>query len=604
MGAKFTYQHITDVKAMEGVVAEINLLGQPVALDLETTGLNRFKDKILCGVLSTHVNPDGGGAAVMVEPELLPQLLNLQVPLILHNFRFDLPFLYEIGVDLRGRDIRDTMLLHHLVDENASHGLDDLVQERYHDNYKEVFWGKYKSYSAGSYEDRLEYACKDAIYTALIHEELLTELKIQNIPDSLVEHVYQLAYAMYETELTGLKVDLDYLFKVGGELKTRIDAHKKELRALTPEVELVELELWQREIAAFKTEKKKQSVSKPEFNWDSTKQLQTLLHDTLGIRKIQRKSKATKKVAVTLDDAALEELSAAHPLISHLQQYRADAKVYGTYIEGILERQHAGRIYSSFNINGTVTGRISSSNPNMQNLPREGAVRGIYIPDCGHSLVSADYAQLEVVIAAHFSQEPNLLKIIFEGASKHDITAAGLGIDRQTAKTINFSLQYGATKYKVKQILGCSDADAEHALNKYWETYAKEKEVVDACRDKVDRGEPIVNLFGRQRRFPRIFDADWKRQEAYRQAYSSLIQGTGADITNRSYYVFHRFMVTEQIGKALFQVHDQIVGQVVAGQDDRAIKAVNDIMVHTGRECGLNVPLKTDVQGYLDRWVK
>lgn len=601
----FTYTHVTDGKALDAIIGDINTRGKPVALDLETTGLDRFKDKILCGVLSTWTDRENGtGAAVMIEPELLPSLHKLSVPLRLHNFRFDYIMLHQLGIDLRGTEMLDTMLLHHLYNENLAHGLDDIIQEKYKDPYKELFWAKYKSYQEASYQDKLEYACKDAIYTDFLAEDLLTELAIERVPDSLIEHVHELALALYDTEVMGLKIDLNYIFEVGGKLKQRIDGYKHELRAVTPEVELVECTLWEQEIAKFKTDKKKLTVPKPEFNWDSGKQLQVLLHDVLGIRRIKRKSKATKKVATTLDDAALNELSAAHPLIPILQNYRADAKVYGTYIEGILERQHAGRIYSSFNVNGTVTGRISSSNPNMQNLPREGDIRGIYIPDTGHTLVSADYGQLEVVIAAHFSQEPNLLKIIFEGASKHDITAAALGIPRHTAKTLNFGMQYLAGIHKVKEILNCSKSDAEFAYNRYWATYAKERQVIDSCIDKVNKGIPIVNLFGRKRRFPTQFDAEWKREAAYRQAYSSLIQGSGADITNRAYYEMWRYMKETDIGRTLFQVHDEIVVQPKVTHTEEAREKLQSIMKFVPSVVGVELPFTVECSQGLERWSK
>jgi DNA polymerase I len=300
----------------------------------------------------------------------------------------------------------------------------------------------------------------------------------------------------------------------------------------------------------------------------------------------------------------LEVLSDKNSFISMLREYRGYHKVFGSYVEGTLERQLEGRIYPSFNINGTVTGRISSSNPNMQQLPRDGGVRGIYIPDPGFKLLSCDYGMLEVVIAAHFSQDKNLLKIIHEGASKHDITAESLGIERQLAKTLNFAMQYQCSPRKVAQILDCSQQEGEYAWNKYWETYEGEKKVVEECKAKVDSGKPIINLFGRRRHFPSTFDHKWQKEAAYRQAYSSLIQGTGADLTHRAFYKTAQYYKEQEIGRALFEVHDEIV---TMPKDECVVEAsaiLQSTMVGVGIEAGLTVPLTVDCSEPLERWSK
>jgi DNA polymerase I-like protein with 3'-5' exonuclease and polymerase domains len=228
----------------------------------------------------------------------------------------------------------------------------------------------------------------------------------------------------------------------------------------------------------------------------------------------------------------------------------------------------------------------------------------MFVPDPGYKIITCDYGMLEVVIAAHYSHDKNLLRIINEGASKHDITAQALGVNRQTAKTINFAAQYGAGPDKLAQILKTSRKGGEDAYRRYWEAYAGERAVIDRVNQCVDKGEAIVSIFGRHRRFPQTFEKQWQREAAYRQAYSALVQGTGADCCNMAFYQMHIFFAKRPIGLTMFPVHDEIVIMGKEDHLDECAEVLQDIMVSVGEQVGLTVPLTVDCSKPLDRWEK
>lgn len=599
-----TFRYIHE-KSRENLLAHIhsmNCLGEPVVLDIETTGLDRFKDTII----SAQVCEAGSDTAYYLDKEFVSELANLTCPLVLHNFKFDFAFLYQAGIDLRHCQVRDTMLMHHLLDENAEHSLDSIIKEKWGDDYKEQFWAKYKSFQEAPLDEAIAYACRDVIYTGKLYRDLVRDLHLSGVPDSLVDHVHKLALALYDTEVRGVRIDLDYLTQVGGELQAKIHNAKEALRSAAPEaVEAVELNLWLEELDKRKSPKGKAGVKRPSFNWDSGRQLQQLIYGELGLEPITKWDKKNRRAVPTLSDEALVELSGYNPdlsILEALRDYRADQKVFGSFIEGTLKRQVGGRIYPELNVNGTKTGRISHSGPNLGQLPASGQIRGIYVPDVGSKFISADYGMIEVVVAAHYSQDPALLKIIHEGASKHDITAAGMGIERKTAKTLNFAIGYGATEHKVKQILNCSLSEAKDALRRYWEVYAGEKKVIDECQRRVNDGEPIVGLFGRRRRFPKVFPSESARSKVYRQAYNALIQGSASDITHQAYYETNHYLERNGLGRTVVEIHDQILAEAKADRAQEALEEMCRIMVNVGVERGLTVPLTVDPQGPMDRW--
>ena len=568
-----------------------------LAIDVETTGLGRQDRIISCAVTGPNENE-----VAFFGPNLLSELLRAPegVTFVMHNASFDLKMLAWHGVRLHDKyEYADSLVMSHLLDENSSHSLGDLVERLYGDSFKKEFWGTYDVKKVAEIpQDKLrDYNAKDVHYTLRLYRDLENGLASDGVPRSLIEHVHTLQRSLLETEISGIAVDLDYLLKKGVELRTKIEVLLPKMRqSVADEIGVIECEEWVREIDKRKTPAGRSRVSRPSFSFDSSKQLQELLYRQLGLP--EQKNEKTKNV--TCDWDALEKLKDEHPLVAMIQDYREAQKIYGTYIEGTLERMVDGRIYPSFNVAGTATGRISHSNPNMANLPRSGGIRGMFVPDRGHVFISADFSQLEVCLSAHFTRDKNLLRIVTEGVSQHDITASSLGIERSLAKTVNFGMQYGCSHFKVAKVLGVSNEKGKEAYDKYWETYSGQKAVMDECAARVDRGEPIISPFDRRRRFEVRQRKSW--DSAYRQAWNALVQGTGSDCTSRAFYLADGRLRNRQIGRALFTVHDEIIVQAKIEHAEEAQKLLLETMSAVGEEIGLTVKLKAEGSGPMPRW--
>lgn len=567
-----------------------------IALDIETTGLQKT-DRIISAAVTGPTPFD----VAFFGPEMLHELLLAPqgIRFVLHNASFDLRFLAWAQTPIHVHfEYSDTLILSHLLDENGEHGLGPLVKRYFDDDYKAQFWSTYKKAEDAPKDVLAEYNARDVSYTLRLYRLLIEGLSADGVPDSLVEHVHALQRSLLQTEIAGIAVDRDYLMQKGVELRTRIESLLPRMRqSVADEISVIECDEWVREIEKRKSPAGRSRVARPTFSFDSAKQLQSLLYGQLALP--TQHNEKTKAVSVDYD--SLEKIKDRHPLVAMIQEYREAQKIYGTYIEGTLERMVEGRIYPSFNVAGTATGRISHSNPNMGNMPRDGGVRGIFVPDDGHVFVSADFSQLEVCLSAHFTRDENLLRIVNEGASQHDITASSLGIARNLAKTVNFGMQYGCSHFKVAKVLGVSNEKGKEAYDKYWETYSGQKRVMDECAAKVDRGEPIVSPFGRRRRFEQRKRAAW--DSAYRQAWNALVQGTGSDCTSRAFYLADQRLRSTGVGRALFTVHDEIVIQAKAEHAEEAERLLLEAMSAVGEEIGLSVKLKAEGSGPMPRWM-
>lgn len=539
-----------------------------------------------------------------------PSLLNMMTPMIrarklvfLQDYNHcDTIILYHNGCDLRDTLCYNLIDMHHLINENKDHGLESRVFEAYGDNYKTRL--------KGQYED-LEYQGKDGCYTYQLGMKDLGELQILGKFDLYHSHVRRTSLALLDTELTGVCVDTVLITKTKNEMEIQINEYLPKLKGeFNDYCNLWELQKWEKKCAKFKTFEGRSRVHRPAFSFNSDKQISWLLYEGLGLPVLQRTpvkiDRSTGKKSggnPSTRYEALEELNRLYPRIQMLLEFKQYASVYDTFVKGMLERVDNDRIYPHFNVSGTDTGRISHSNPNMGNLPTDGIIRHFFIPSKGMVIIGADYAQLEVVIEANLTRDSSLVKIITEGVSKHDITAEGLGVDRNTAKTLNFALQYGAGAFKVKQLLGISLEEAEGIFQRYWELYsgvsALKEETIQILKEKGQ----VTNLFGRTRHFdPPKNKGDWGYQ--CRAAYNFLIQGVAGDACNRAYWKFHEYLRTSGRGRTLWSVHDEIVAEVLPEYAEECKQELKNIMEEVSKYLKFNYRLVSSTYGPLFFWQK
>lgn len=589
------YTVLTNTSDILKVIERHNSESDFVVVDLETTGLDTFKDQIVDVQLSGF-NVD---QVYIFSGDHIALLGRLMVRPVGHNLRFDITALYRSGIDVTHWKYHDTILIGHLVDENReSYSLDSYVKEMGLGTYKEDFWEKYKNYQDAPEAERYEYGAMDIVSTRALYAALVANAHEQGIPSELLAHVHELQYSLLRTEIQGVKVDLEYTAEVGVKLKGRIEELKPAMRSTVPnEIEMIELDLWEKALTTRKTDKGKAKILRPEFSFDSSKQLKTLLYDHLKLP--PQINDKTKNVSTDYD--SLQKIRDLHSIVSQIQEYRELDKIYGTYIEGTLERVRDGRVYPEFRINGTAGSRLSHSNPNLGQLPKSGGIKGIYTPDNGEVFSDHDYGQLEVCIEAHFTQDKNLLAIVLDGASKHDITAQNLGISRDLAKTVNFASQYFCHAKKLAKILGCSLSEAEYQYNKYWETYSGVRKFKAQVDNELLSTGYVVDLFGRRRRFPIL--PNWEGDKSFRQGYNFKIQSTGGQIMNNAFYKASNHIRGHKLGRGgMWTVHDSGLFSHKTQYANSNAEMINEYMVDEGRLTKLTVPLKVDYVTNCNRW--
>ncbi|HPF06567.1 MAG TPA: DNA polymerase, partial [Spirochaetota bacterium] len=354
----------------------------------------------------------------------------------------------------------------------------------------------------------------------------------------------------------------------------------------------------------FDVEKNIYSLAGQEFNINSTRELSSILFDKLGLKTVKK-----TKTGFSTDIQVLETLQGTHKIIDHLINYRTLSKLQSTYIETLpkLISPATGRIHTSYNQTVAATGRLSSSDPNLQNIPVRDEfgrqLRKGFVPEKGFIMMSADYSQIELRLAAHYSNDDNMLAAFRDGIDIHNMTASsvfGVPFDRITpdmrrqAKIINFATIYGVSPYGLSQQAEISMKDAAEFIKKYFETYPGFKNYIDKTIDFAKKNGYVTTLMGRRRPVPEInSDTVFRREGAERVAINTPLQGTSADMIKIAMINISSELSGKKMkSRMIMQVHDELVFEVFEDELDAMKKLVKEQMESA---IPLNVPVVVEI---------
>lgn len=479
------------------------------------------------------------------------------------NIKYDLNVLAHYGVTLRGK-MFDTMIAHYVLQPELRHGMDYLAEVYLHYEtikIEELIGPKGKK--QGNMRDLppadvYKYACEDADVTLKLKHVLEKEL-VENGVEKLFEEIEMpLMPVLAYMERNGVRIDPEAL--------------KETSRHFTARMNQIEQEVYQ--------------LAGMEFNIASPKQVGEVLFDRL---KIVEKAKKTKTGQYVTSEEVLESLKGKHEIVGKILEHRGLKKLLGTYIDALpqLINPATGRIHTSFNQTVTATGRLSSSNPNLQNIPirnEDGKeIRKAFIPDEGCEFFSADYSQIELRIMAHLSEDPHMIEAFQKGQDIHAATAAKIykvkledvtREQRSKAKTANFGIIYGISVFGLAERLNVDRKEAKELIDGYFENYPKVKAYMDeSIRQAREKGY-IETIFKRKRYLPDINSKNAVvRGYAERNAINAPIQGSAADIIKVAMIrIYRRFQEEGIRSKMILQVHDELNFSVLPEEKEKYSK--------------------------------
>ncbi len=496
------------------------------------------------------------------------------------NLKFDIPILSRHGITL-SNFLGDTMLMSYVLNSTATRHSMDRMAEHYLQlstiKYTDITGtaSKQISFSKVDITTATNYAAEDADITLRLYNHLAESLKGQSKQLKLLEDIeYPLVMALIATETNGAKVD-----------KKKLAAHSKELG------EKIEV-----------LTKKAHKLGGQEFNLDSPKQLLEILYQKQGLPVLQK----TPKGQPSTNEATLQRLAEEYDLPKVILEYRTLAKLKSTYTDSLIamENPATGRIHTSYHQAVTSTGRLSSTEPNLQNIPiktSEGRrIREAFIPEKGNVLISADYSQIELRIMAHLSGDKNLTNAFNNNLDVHSATAAEIfGVDindvdsdqRRSAKAINFGLMYGMSAFGLTRQLDITRAEAQSYLDTYFERYTGVRDYMDNVRAEAKEDLYVQTIMGRRLYVNEINAANGlRRQAAERAAINAPLQGSAADIIKKAMLDVDAWITNEasDTTKMIMQVHDELILEVKRSESEDILNKVKEIMEAA---VDLNIPL-------------
>jgi DNA polymerase-1 len=588
-----TIKCIDDLKTLVNNILQL----KEVCLDTETTSLNTL-DAELVGISVSWTEKKAYYIAFPKDKETQAIFLKLLASFlekedlrkIGQNIKFDVLIFKNYGIEVKG-EIFDTMLAHYLLEPEQRHNMTYLSEKylKYTPVPIEDLIGSgkvQKNMSAVSLEKIAEYAAEDADVTYQLKNILEKELESKELVKLSSELEMPLITVLADMEFAGIKLDKAALGEIAGQLREDLCVLEKEIFTLAG----------------------------TDFNIQSPKQLGDILFDRLNIMK----GKKTKTKQYSTSEEVLLDLVDEHPIIQFILDYRTLRKLLNTYVEALPEmiNPKTGRVHTSFNQALAATGRLSSVNPNLQNIPirteRGREVRKAFIArDENHLIVSADYSQIELRIMAHMSEDPNMLEAFLNNADIHTATAAKVynvpvgevtREMRSNAKTANFGIIYGISAFGLSQRLKIPRKEASQLIEGYFNTFPGVKTYMDMSIQAGRSLGYVKTLFGRRRYLPDIVSANYTvRGMAERNAINSPIQGTAADIIKLAMINIQRSIKSKGLrSEMILQVHDELVFDVPKEE----IGVLKDLVkTEMEKAVTLKVPLLVEV-GEGNNWLE
>ena len=592
-----TYTLVDATEAMTAL-RDTLLQAETICIDTETTSTESMKARLVGLSFAVRegeawyvpVPQSREGASRVVE--VFRPVYESDILKIGQNLKYDLMVLQNHGIALRGPMV-DTMIAHYLISPELHHGMDYMAETllQYQTIHIEELIGpkgkKQKSMADLTPQEIYVYACEDADVTLRLWNVLKPRLAELGC-DSL----------FYDIEMPLMPV-LAYMERNGVCIDT--NGLKETSRLFTERMQQIEDEVHQ-------------LTGVPDLNISSPKQVGEVLFEWL---KISDKPKKTKTGQYVTSEEVLESLRLKHPAVEKILAYRGLKKLLGTYIDALplLINPQTGHIHTSFNQTVAATGRLSSSNPNLQNIPVRDAegkeVRRAFIPEPGQEFFSADYSQIELRIMAHLSQDPALIEAFRSGHDIHAATAAKIfhkpieevtSDERRKAKTANFGIIYGISAFGLAERIGCSRSEAKELIDGYFQTYPKVREYMDKSIQMARERGFTETLFHRRLVLPDINSHNSVvRGYAERNAINAPIQGTAADIIKIAMVrVYHRLMTDGYKSKMILQVHDELNFSVLP-EEKECLQAM--VIEEMQAACQLSVPLVADC-GWGTNWLE
>ncbi|MCR5575328.1 MAG: DNA polymerase I [Bacteroidaceae bacterium] len=591
------YQLI-DTEAKRQEIIEKLLSTEIFALDTETTGTEPMMADLVGMSFCDAKNmayyvpvPANHDEALKIVQAFKPVFENVKSVKVGQNIKYDMIMLHHYGVEVKG-PLFDTMLAHYVLQPELRHNMDYLAEIYLH--YKtihidELIGAKGKNQkNMRDLEpiDIYRYACEDADVTLQLKSILEEEMKKEGVEQLFYEIEMPLVPVLVNMETNGVLLDTEALKQTSVLYNQRMNEIEQEIYKL----------------------------ANVKFNISSPKQVGDILFKDM---KLIEKPKKTKTGQYVTSEEVLESLRHKHPIVGKILEYRGLKKLLSTYIDNLPEliNPRTGRIHTSFNQAVTATGRLSSSNPNLQNIPVRDddgkEIRKCFIPDPGCEFFSADYSQIELRIMAHLSGDANMIDAFNHDQDIHAATAAKIykvsmeevSKDmRRKAKTANFGIIYGISVFGLAERMGVERSEARQLIDGYFETYPQIKAYMDKSIEMARENGYVETIFHRKRYLPDINSRNATvRGYAERNAINAPIQGSAADIIKVAMaHIYQRFRTYNLKAKMILQVHDELNFSVPTAEKEMVEKIVLEEM-----ECAylMQVPLKAD-SGWGKNWLE